>query len=129
MSKLFEIDPDSIIKATKGGYLYCTTTPDHPHGERRKDRKKRYIYYHRALLEQQLGRYLKQDEQADHKDGDKSNNSPSNLELKVLGDHQKDHVDRGNHFWKTSPKNKPKKKRAASREAALRVALQFLRQP
>jgi hypothetical protein len=134
MAKLFEIDKDSIVKGTGGGYMYCTTTPEHPYGEKRGDRKKKYIYYHRALLEQKLGRYLKHDEQADHKDGDKTNNSPSNVILKNLGPHQKSHAERGNHFWKTSPankknttKNKPKKKRATSiKEAAQRVVLRFL---
>lgn len=118
--KLFEIDKDSIVKGTKGGYYYCTTTPPHPFGEKRKDRKKRYIYYHRALLEQKLNRYLKPEEQADHKDGDKSNNTPSNVVLLVRGPHQKSHAERGNHFWKKSPRNKP------GRKAARNVIARFL---
>jgi len=112
--KLFEIDKDSIVKATKGGYYYCTTTPEHPYGEKRKDRKKKYIYLHRARLEQKLGRYLKPEEQADHKDGNKENNSPSNLVLLDRGPHQKSHAERGNHFWKKSPRNKPGRKAARS---------------
>jgi len=112
--KLFEIDKDSIVKATKGGYYYCTTTPEHPFGEKRKDRKKKYIYYHRALLEQKLGRYLKSEEQADHKDGNKEHNTASNLVLLVRGPHQKSHAERGNHFWKKSPRNKPGRKAARS---------------
>ncbi|MBD3260620.1 MAG: hypothetical protein GF334_02915, partial [Candidatus Altiarchaeales archaeon] len=75
--ELFKIDPDSIVKATRGGYYYCTTTPPHPKGEKRGDRKKKYVYLHRAKMEQHLGRYLKHDEQVDHKDGDKSNNKLS----------------------------------------------------
>jgi hypothetical protein len=110
--KLFEIDKDSIVKATKGGYYYCTTTPPHPYGEKRDDRKKKYIYYHRALLEQKLGRYLKSEEQADHKDGNKEHNTSSNLVLLVRGPHQKSHAERGNHFWKKSPRNKPGRKGA-----------------
>lgn len=123
--KLHEIDPDSIIKATKGGYLYCTTSPQHPFGERRKDRKKKYVYLHRAVMEQELGRYLDSDEQVDHKDGDKTNNKPSNLILVERGPHQKDHVHRGNHFWKKSPRNKPRKKKASS-GAILRVIQRYL---
>ena len=111
--KIFEIDPDSIVKATKGGYQYCTTTPPHPFGEQRGDRKKKYIYYHRAVKEQELGRFLKPHEQVDHKDGDKTNNNPSNLILTELGTHQKDHADNGNSFWKKSPMNKPKHKKAS----------------
>lgn len=118
--KIFEIDKDSIVKGTGNGYMYCTTTPEHPHGEKRKDRKKKYIYYHRALLEQKLNRFLKPEEQADHKDGDLTNNTPSNLQIKMRGDHQKNHTERGNNFWKGSPRNKP------GRKAACRVVEAFL---
>lgn len=123
-SKLHEIVPGSIVKATKGGYLYCETDPPHPSAEKRKDRKKRYVYLHRAVMENKLGRYLKQNEQVDHKDGDKTNNSPSNLELIELGKHQKSHADRGNHFWKDSPKNKPQEKKASD-EMVQRVILRY----
>ena len=118
--KLFEIDKDSIVKATKGGYYYCTTIPEHPYGEKRKDRNKKYIYYHRALLEQKLGRYLKSEEQADHKDGNKEHNTASNLVLLDRGPHQKSHAERGNHFWKKSPRNKP------GRKAAKNVLARFI---
>jgi hypothetical protein len=121
--KIFEIDENSKVKATKGGYYYCTTTPPHPHGEKRK---KKYIYLHRAVMEQSLGRYLDPEEQVDHKDGDKSNNDISNLVLKKRGPHQRDHAHNGNHFWKKSPRNKPKNKTASIREAALRVVYQYL---
>jgi len=126
MSKIFEIDPDSIVKATKGGYMYCTTTPPHKYGEVRGDRKKKYVYLHRALLEQKLGRYLNSDEQADHKDGDKSNNTVANLVLKVRGEHQRDHANNGNSFWKKSPLNKPNCKRASISEMAHRVLFRFI---
>lgn len=116
--KLFEIDKDSIVKATKGGYYYCCTVP--PHGEIRGDRKKRYIYLHRAVMEQKLNRFLLNEEQVDHKDGNKENNAPSNLVLRKLGPHQKSHVERGNHFWKKSPRNKP------GRKAARDVIAKFL---
>lgn len=116
--KLFEIDEDSIVKATKEGYYYCCTIPPHKFGEVREDRKKRYIYLHRARLEQKIGRYLKPHEQADHVDGDKSNNEPSNLVLKVHGEHQRDHANNGNSFWKKSPLNKPGVKRKAHRVVA-----------
>ena len=124
--KIFDkINFDDVVKATKGGYLYVTTTPEHPFGEKRKDRKKKYIYLHRAVKEKELGRYLKPDEQVDHKDKDKTNNDPSNLELIIKGEHQKDHVSRGNHFWKKSPRNKPRKKKASS-EMIQRVMLKYL---
>ena len=124
--KLFEIDPDSVVKGTQGGYEYCTTTPEHPFGEKRKDRKKKYIYYHRALLEQSLGRFLEPHEQVDHKDGDKSHNVLLNLELKNRGPHQREHAENGNHFWKTSPLNKPGSKRS-KKAAVYRVLREYLK--
>jgi len=116
--KIFEIDEDSIIKATKGGYYYCCTIP--PSGEIRGDRKKRYKYLHRARMEQKLNRFLHEEEQVDHKNGDKTDNSPSNLILRERGPHQKSHTERGNHFWKKSPRNKP------GRKAALNVVARFI---
>jgi hypothetical protein len=108
-----KINYDDVVKATKEGYLYVTTTPPHAFGEVRKDRKKKYVYLHRAVKEKELGRYLTPDEQVDHKDKNKRNNEPSNLVLVIQGEHQKDHVSRGNHFWKKSPRNKPRKKKAS----------------
>jgi hypothetical protein len=121
-----KINYDDVVKATKEGYLYVTTDPPHPYGESRKDRKKTYVYLHRAVKEKELGRYLNPDEQVDHKDKDKTNNSPSNLEIIMKGDHQKDHVTRGNHFWKKSPRNK-KKKKTASCDMVQRVLFNYIR--
>jgi hypothetical protein len=122
----FKILPDSIVKATKGGYYYCQTDPVHPNSESRSDRKARYIYLHRVTMENHLGRLIDpKTEQVDHKDKDKSNNNISNLKLVNKGEHQKDHVSRGNHFWKKSPKNKPRKKKASC-EMVQRVLLNYL---
>jgi hypothetical protein len=135
MSKLFVIEPNSRVKATGGGYYYIAITdedgkPDTKHGMKLKDRNKRYLYEHVAKMELHLGRYLKKNEQVDHRDGNKANNDFSNLKLSILGDHQRDHSNnRGNHFWETSPMNKPKRKKKAapiSREAAQRVVLLYL---
>lgn len=124
---MFEkINYDDVVKATKDGYQYVTTTPPHPYGEQRKDRKKKYVYLHRAVKEKELGRYLTPEEQVDHKDKDKTNNAPSNLELVIKGEHQKDHVSRGNHFWKKSPRNKPKRSKKASMEMVQRVLFNYL---
>jgi len=121
---LFKIDPDSEVKGTGEGGIYVTTTPDHPHGEKRPDRKKRYVYKHRVIMENQLGRLLKDGEEVHHKDEDRTNNAPSNLELAKLGPHQKNHALK-NKFWKKSPANKPKRKKP-SKDAAIRVAALFL---
>jgi len=109
MAPLQKIDRDSIVKSGEQGYLYCVTDPDHPHGERRPDRDRKYVYLHRAVMENQLGRYLKPGEEVDHKDGDVTNNDPSNLVLRANGEHQRDHALHGNPFWEKSPENKPKK--------------------
>lgn len=108
---LFKILPDSIQKGSRGHYLYCETDPPHPHGEKLDDRKQRRVYYHRALMELKLGRFLKKSEDVDHKDGDPTNNALSNLVLRDHDDHAKHHSthpdpDKRNDFWKKSPENK-----------------------
>ena len=54
-------------------------------------KKKTTLSYPKYLLELKLGRYLKSNEQAHHRDEDFTNNVDSNLELLVLGEHQKLH--------------------------------------
>jgi hypothetical protein len=131
-----KIDWDSVVKAGSNGYMYVTTVPTdelpdgHPFGERRKDRKRRYVYLHRAVYELEHGSYIHPElgDQVDHKDGNKNNNDPSNLVLVKLGDHQKSHCnDRGNHFWKTSPLNKKHKKASDMHETAIRVVISYLK--
>lgn len=118
----FKIIPGSIVKGTGDGYMVCQTEPVHPHALKLKDRDARYVYVHRVVMENHLGRLLSKEEveQIDHKDKDKSNNALSNLRLTQRGIHQKEHS-KTNHFWKKSPMNKKKRKKMA-----LRVATAFL---
>ena len=52
----------------------------------------RVVSYPRKLMEEKLGRPLEPYEQIHHIDGDPQNNDLSNLELVVLGEHQKMHM-------------------------------------
>lgn len=122
---LFKIDPGSEVKASGSGYIYVTTTPDHP-GKKMPDHKKVYVYKHIVLMENRLGRLLKDDEEVHHKNGDDRDNSPSNLELKKKGKHQHDHAMTDNFFWKHSPRTKPGVKRGIKRASILRVVSRFL---
>jgi len=126
----FKIIPGSIVKGTGGGYLVCQTDPIHPRAITLKDHKCKYVYVHRVVLENELGHLVSDDQasQIDHIDKDKTNNSPNNLRLKNLGEHQKEHS-RTNHFWKTSPLNKPHKKHKKAsdlHDSAMRVVIAFL---
>lgn len=46
---------------------------------------------HRRVVETKLGRKLTKSEVAHHRDDDKSNNAPANLEAKDRGRHSADH--------------------------------------
>jgi len=129
--KLFEIDEGSEVKSGSLGYMYCTTTPPHPSGMKLGDRKKRYIYLHRAVLEQKLGRYLKQHEQAHHKDENKKNNHHSNIELINRGEHQRQHaIERGLGKYdraKAKKKRESKKSKKASQSISpMSIVKKFL---
>lgn len=72
-----------------GGYAKVKVK-EHP----AKD-KRGYVLLHRLVMEDYLGRYLKEDEFIHHKDGDKLNNDLSNLELVYPEKHAKEHyIDR-----------------------------------
>lgn len=53
--------------------------------------EKRVISYPRYVMEEHLGRPLESKEQIHHKDGNPLNNDISNLEIRLLGEHQKEH--------------------------------------
>lgn len=59
----------------KNGYVKVYTGEHHPSGARK------YRLEHRIVMEQQLGRPLKRHEIVHHKDGNRQNNDPSNLEI------------------------------------------------
>lgn len=57
------------------GYV-LVKCPEHPNRDRHN-----YVREHRLVMEQILGRYLDPQEVVHHKDGDKQNNHPDNLEV------------------------------------------------
>ena len=67
------------------GYLYAMC-PQHP-----KALKNGYIYLHRLIVENHLGRLLKDDEVIHHKDLNKKNNSIDNLMVLTSSKHSKLH--------------------------------------
>lgn len=66
------------------GYLACTVVY--------ADGSKKTVLQHREVMEEHLGRPLARWEIVHHKDGDKRNNTPSNLEVMRQGDHARHHA-------------------------------------
>ncbi|MGQ9459148.1 MAG: HNH endonuclease [Anaerolineae bacterium] len=82
-----EIDvPDLDEGLTRDGY-HLVYRPDHPGAN-----AKGYIRAHRYVMAQMLGRPLRKDEHVHHKDGNRLNNHPSNLELTTRGTHEQQHA-------------------------------------
>ena len=53
--------------------------------------KRKVISYPRVLVENKLGRKLLPDEDIHHIDGDRLNNNIDNLQVKMHGEHQREH--------------------------------------
>ena len=62
-------------RTQRKGYWYVHQ-PDHPHAT-----KSGYVLEHRLVMEGTLGRYLHPSEVVHHRDGDRENNDPHNLEV------------------------------------------------
>lgn len=69
------------------GYVKVCLGEGHPDADQRG-----YVYEHRLIASRMLGRSLLPGEIVHHKDGDKANNDPSNLEVKPSrAHHQAEH--------------------------------------
>lgn len=102
----FQRDADQLRRAK---YSFCSVAckqanPDfrahaaHRNGDKQRDRgeqksyRKRYgRHEHRVVMEQMLGRPLRSGEIVHHKDGNKRNNAPGNLEVMTQSEHAKLH--------------------------------------
>jgi DNA-directed RNA polymerase subunit M/transcription elongation factor TFIIS len=67
--------------------MYCRTYPKHP-----KANAKGLYPLHRVLAENKIGRLLENDEEVHHKNEDKTDNHPDNLEVLKKPDHARKHV-------------------------------------
>lgn len=73
-------------------------------GEGRSYRKRGGRHEHRTVAEEMLGRPLAAGEIVHHKDGDRYNNAPSNLEVMTQREHALRHEGEGNRFWQKNPR-------------------------
>jgi hypothetical protein len=79
---------------THNGYL-MVRAPDHPHAD-----SKGYVRVHRLVMEKKLGRFLTPEEVIHHKNGEKQDNRPANLELVgSRAEHAKHHAENGDTGW------------------------------
>lgn len=63
------------------GYAMVSAPEGHPHAKAYGKKKVGWVFEHRLVLEQELGRYLEPEEKVDHIDGLTLHNHPDNLRL------------------------------------------------
>lgn len=69
----------------KRGYVMIFM-PEHPHAD-----QGRYVFEHRLIMEQAIGRYLETHEEVHHKNGITTDNRIENLELMTKSEHSRFH--------------------------------------
>lgn len=81
-------------RITSEGYVAVRVAVDHPHGWGPSGLKNfRYAYEHHVVMMEVIGRPLNPDEIVHHRDGNRTNNVISNLELLTRSDHARLHGD------------------------------------
>jgi hypothetical protein len=79
----------------KGEYKERNSEAKRQKGSRKGYTKINGRHKHRIIAEQMLGRKLQPGEIVHHKDGDKRNNTPENLEVMTQSEHIREHLRRG----------------------------------
>jgi len=83
---LHDLNKFKIIKDITLGYE-IVYYPKHPNARKGSG----IVYLHRLIMENLLDRYLSEDEIVHHKDENRSNNNPLNLELTTQSEHTRQH--------------------------------------
>jgi HNH endonuclease len=77
---------------TDDGYVAVRVAADHPRAwGRTNSQGQRYAYEHDLVAEEKIGRHLRDDELAHHRNGNRQDNAPNNILVETRSDHAREH--------------------------------------